>query len=197
MDEYGFIIVAAGSSSRLGRAKQLLPFNGKSLLEHTVETALQTNKGPVLCVLGANAEPIRNVLSRLPVTLLINESWEEGMGASIRCGVKGLLKLFPDIKGAILLVSDQPFISSSLLNQLIATHESSGKQIVASHYNNTVGVPVLFSNEIFPELLVLEGQQGGKKILFSNNDRLTSVDFQKGNIDIDTVADYDRLIGPE
>ena len=194
IEEYGFIILAAGSSSRLGKAKQLLPFNGKSLLQHTLETAVQTNRGPVFCVLGANAKIIRDTLSMLPVTLLMNESWEEGMGASIRCGIQGLLELYPDINGAILLVSDQPFISSPVINQLITTYENSGKEIVASYYRDTVGVPVLFSNRLFPELLKLEGPEGAKKILFTNKDRLATVNFPKGDVDIDTAADYDQLI---
>ena len=185
----GIIILAAGESTRMGRPKQLLPYHGSTLLSQTVATALSLG-GPVVVVLGAHAVEIRARLHDPRVLLAENPRWPEGMGSSVRAGLTTLLAAHPDISAVILMVCDQPFITGALLQDLIAEHRRSGRDIVASKYSNTLGVPALFSSEVFAELLGLEGSCGARKIIEKHRQRTAEVPFPEGAMDIDTPGDF-------
>src|SRR5688572_9569620 len=141
----------------MGRPKQLLPYKGKSLLEHTVDTANDADANPVIVVLGASAAVLEKEIDEKKVHIVENKEWQEGMASSIRCGLNTLLQIAPSSDAVILMVCDQPFISASLLNELITTQKNTGKLIVTSQYENTIGSPALFYKTIFPELLKLKG----------------------------------------
>ncbi len=193
MNNCAIIILAAGSSSRMGRPKQLLPYMGKSLLEHSVDIANDADANPVIVVLGANAALLEKEIDEKKVHIVVNDEWQEGMASSIRCGLNTLLHIAPSSGAAILMVCDQPFVSASLLNELISTQKNTGKQIVASQYQNTVGPPALFDKIIFPELMELKGDAGARKIVERHSNNTATVLFTGGNIDIDTEADYEAL----
>lgn len=193
MNNCAIIILAAGSSSRMGRPKQLLPYMGKSLLSHSVDTANDTDANPVIVVLGANAALLEKEIDEKKVHIVVNKEWQEGMASSIRCGLNTLLHIAPSSGAAILMVCDQPFVSAPLLNELISKQKNTGKQIVASQYQNTVGPPALFDKIIFPELMKLKGDAGARKVVERHSSDTTTVLFTGGNIDIDTEADYKAL----
>lgn len=193
MNNCAIIILAAGSSSRMGRPKQLLPYMGKSLLSHSVDIANDADAKPVIVVLGANAALLEKEIDEKKVHIVVNNEWQEGMASSIRCGLNTLLHIAPSSGAAILMVCDQPFVSASLLNELISQQKNTGKLIVASQYQNTVGPPALFDKIIFPELMELKGDAGARKIVERHSNDTTTVSFTGGNIDIDTEADYRSL----
>lgn len=188
----GIIILAAGESARMGRPKQLLKYRGKSLLLHAVETAFDLRVVPVV-VLGADAAVIRPQLDEHPVLIAGNSAWREGMGASIRTGLSVLLGAVPKTSAVIFMLCDQPLVSPALLEALIATHQDTGRAIVASEYNGTLGVPALFDRSLFPELLALHGTVGARHIIEAHREQAIGVPFPDGAIDIDTPADYSRL----
>ena len=190
---YGIIILAAGNSSRLGEPKQLLKFNGKSLLRHVAEESVAAATAPVVVVTGSNHKTIGDEVAEFPVMLAHNPSWQQGMASSISVGLNALLKISPKLHGVIITVSDQPFITSALFQKLIITGENT-KCIVASAYDNTLGTPVLFQNQHFEHLLNLKGSEGAKKLLKKFEDDVTEVLFELGRIDIDTKEDYDNLL---
>ena len=177
----------------MGRPKQLLPYNGKSLLENAVDAANETEANPVIVVLGANAAQLEKELDEKKVHIVENKEWEEGMASSIRCGMQTLKHIAPSTDGVILMVCDQPHVSSSLLNDLIATQKKTTKPIVTSHYNDVAGPPALFHRSVFPELLALKGEAGARKIVEKYHDNLATVSFEQGAIDIDTEDDYKTL----
>jgi len=193
MNHCAIIVLAAGSSSRMGRPKQLLPYNGKSLLEHTVDMANDADANPVIVVLGANAALLEKEIDEKKVHIVENKEWEEGMASSIRCGLNTLLHIAPSSDAVILMVCDQPYVSASLLNELVATQKNTGKLIVASQYENTFGPPALFYKSIFPELLKLKGNAGARNIVTQHSDDTAIVSFEEGKIDIDTETDYKAL----
>ena len=186
-------MLAAGASSRMGKPKQLLPYNGKNLLQHAVQEAANSNAAPVIVVLGANAGMLAKVIDEKNVCVIENMEWEEGMASSVRWGLNTLLKVEPEIDAVIFMVCDQPYISSSLLNDLIATQLKTGKLIVTSSYGASIGPPALFHKHIFPELLQLKGDIGARKIIQQNSHKVAAVFFPKGNVDIDTKEDYEAL----
>ncbi|PSR54617.1 nucleotidyltransferase family protein [Adhaeribacter arboris] len=191
----GLVLLAAGASVRLGRPKQNLNFQGQTLLQHAVQVAQQSGSNPIMVVLGAQADSLRAQLNFLDIHIHIveNNEWEEGMSASIRHGLAALLKVAPLVENVILMLCDQPFVSSQLLQELITHKENSSQQIIACTYQDTVGTPVLFNKQFFPELLALYGNQGAKKLLYQHSKAVTTIPFKLGSFDIDTVADYTAL----
>jgi molybdenum cofactor cytidylyltransferase len=193
MDNYAFLILAAGSSSRLGKPKQLLEYKGKPLLQHIIDIAQEANRGTVFTVLGANRDLLRERIHFHDGHVLVHNGWAEGMGSTISFGISILAKMFSQVQGAVLMVCDQPFISARLLNGLIDAHEKERRNIIASAYGNTLGTPVFFHKPYFRELTELNGQEGAKKIIYRHEKDVLAVQFPEGAIDIDTVEDYERL----
>jgi molybdenum cofactor cytidylyltransferase len=189
----GIILLAAGSSSRLGQAKQLLSFQGKTLLQHSVEVALASSSAPVVVVLGANAEVITSHLAAYDVHLTINENWAEGMASSIRKGLSELQSIAPEATGGLFLLCDQPYVSTELLDSMVTVKGQTKKKMVACAYQDTLGAPVLFDQSLFPLLQQLQGHEGAKKIIARFPADTASVPFPLGAIDIDTPSEYAAL----
>jgi len=192
--KYAIIILAAGRSARLGSPKQLLCYQGKNLLQHTIDIAHESRTGPILVVLGSNIDEIKTKLDKNFLEIIENQDWESGMASSIICGINALLKLYPDTEASILMVCDQPFVNVQLLHQLIKKYEESGKSIVASNYENTNGTPALFHKKHFHELSALKGDFGAKYMIKKYDESLHAIPFDKGSIDIDTIEDYKNLL---
>lgn len=187
----GAVVLAAGSSSRLGQPKQLLQYRGKSLVRHAAEAALGASCRPVAVVVGAGREEIAGALGDLGLRLLPNDSWKRGIGTSIRAGVEAL----QDCDALIILACDQPYVEGALLRQLVVQQQQTQKPMVASAYANTVGVPALFARCCFEELLSLGDEEGAKSLLTVRPDEVAWVDFPQGATDIDTPDDYKLLQG--
>jgi len=168
------LILAAGSSFRLGSPKQLLELNGKTLLQKAIATALEVSDF-VGVILGANQEKIQPTIQHFPIQIIFNKNWSEGMSASIRAGINFLQKNKQDSKASIIMLCDQPYVDSFLLKKIIADFEESENSIVACQYDNRPAVPALFEVSFFEKLKNLKGDQGAKQI------------------DIDTKEDYNRL----
>jgi molybdenum cofactor cytidylyltransferase len=189
----GVVILAAGSSSRLGKPKQLLEFNGKSLLQHSIDEATNSNASAVIIVLGDNADSISKEVDKNKAHIVRNSEWEEGMASSVRNGLSTLQRILPSTDAVIFMVCDQPYVSASLINELINRQKETGKGIVTSSYGEAIGPPALFHESLFNELMRLKGDAGARKIIQQHSDDVATVLFTKGKIDIDTNEDYEAL----
>ena len=190
---YGIILLAAGASARLGKPKQLLLYQGKTLLQHGIQEAVATGAKPIIAVLGANADFLIKETVNQSIEVILNNNWNEGMASSIRCGINHLLETAPGTDAAIIMVCDQPYVTTQLLKDLVKMYQETRKPIVASSYYNNQGTPALFDKTIFAALLELKGDVGAKRIMKANPDLVALVNFPLGNIDIDTIEDYDSL----
>jgi len=186
------IILAAGNSSRLGLPKQLLEFKGKSLLRHAGEAAIAARPGEVIAIIGFESDRMKHELDDLPVRILRNDQWEEGIASSIRLGLESLPK---ETQAASLMVCDQPFVTSGLLAGLIAKC-TAAKPIAAAAYGGTLGVPACFDRSIFPELLKLQGDSGAKSVIRRDASRTAALPFPDASIDIDTLSDFKKHLAP-
>jgi molybdenum cofactor cytidylyltransferase len=193
VNETGIIILAAGSSSRLGKPKQLLSYQNKSLIEHITGEAVKANLHPIVIVTGANAEQVSLALNKKDEEIVYNEHWQQGMASSIVAGISKMLLLDDDVEAALIAVCDQPFVTAELLQALINKKAETGKGIVACTYADTAGTPVLFDRKYFIDLQQLKGEEGAKKLLKLYEADLVTVSFPQGSIDIDTEADYKAL----
>jgi molybdenum cofactor cytidylyltransferase len=180
------IILAAGGSLRMGVPKQLLRFQGISLLRRAAQTAIAAELHPTLVVLGAHAELLAPELSGMPVQIVTNSHWSRGIGTSIRAAVAALPA---NIEALVILLADQPLVSPGLLRSLIAEHRSTAAPIVASAYRNTLGVPALFSRICFDSLARLPDESGAKVLIADAGTAARAVPFPDAAFDIDTPAD--------
>jgi len=193
MRNVGAIILAAGGSSRFGQAKQLLSFQGESLVRRAVRTAIEAGCACVTVVVGDARDRIETELRETPAVIVENPEWQRGLGTSIRCGLRHLLSSRPEIDAVVLLACDQPFADASVITSLIAQRENSHKPIVACSYANTLGIPALFDRACFQSLLALPDDSGAKTLIESRSADVAQIEFEKGAIDIDTPADFERI----
>ena len=187
------ILLAAGSSSRLGRPKQLLKVGGETLLHRTARLAAESGCAPNLVVLGAFADQFQPELKALNSEIIIHPDWQQGMGTSIAAATNMLLRMKPVPQSVLILVCDQPALEAEILLALMAEAAGSGKGIVAARYAGVAGVPVVLSAKYFAELAALSGEQGARRILSHYPEDIAYVDFPEGSFDIDTEADVARL----
>ena len=185
------IILAAGGSVRMGQPKLLLPWNGQPLVRQAVKTALQAGLDPVIVVTGAYEDQIKAALIGLPVTFASNPHWTAGQSTSIRAG----MQILPQRTGAVLfLLGDQPFVTPELITALQNEQARQRQPILAPYVADQRSNPVLFDRQVFPELYLLQGDQGARS-LFARFPpaRLPWAD-ERILLDIDTPEDYQRLV---
>ncbi|TXD83167.1 nucleotidyltransferase family protein [Subsaximicrobium wynnwilliamsii] len=189
----GVMILAAGSSSRLGYAKQLVEFKGKSLLQHAIAISEVMDFDSKVLVLGARKEEIERKIDLKGFEILINENWEEGMASSIRKGVLRSQELENNLDHIVILLSDQPFVSRESIEALIQVQLDKNSQATFSEYAGDIGVPAIFSAEVFHDLKELKGDQGAKKLIHDQKLDFEIVKFEMGNFDVDTSEDVELL----
>jgi molybdenum cofactor cytidylyltransferase len=189
----GAVILAAGESSRFGGPKQLVEFRGKSLIRRITDSAMEAGCSPIVVVIGSDGEKVFRELEGTNVTNIENKSWQQGMGSSIRAGIRHLVENAIDIDAAILLVCDQPAVDAQAIVRLIRLRKRTKKDSIASSYANTLGVPALFARSFFCELLSLGDRAGAKSIILRNRERVVQVPFPEGKTDIDSWSDCEIL----
>lgn len=182
------LILAAGASSRMGSPKQLLKWGDSTLLNHSINQAINSKAMGVFVVLGANHEIISKSIENTSVSLLENDDWKQGMGNTIAYGITHIQGL--DYDGVLLMLADQPQVDTSFLNQLIDTFQSNSKNIIATAYSNGNGVPALFDKLYFKELCAFEGNKGAKSLIQDSLNKVLSISPKAPFLDIDTKEEY-------
>jgi len=190
MDDIPIILLAAGSSSRMGEAKQLLPWGDKTLIEFQVEKILQLQK-PVIVVLGSGAENISLILQKYPVQVVVNSEWEKGMGTSVSAGMKQI----QSAKAVHFTLVDQPLVTVDHLQKLIDAFQPEKEKIVVSRSKNGwLGVPALFDSVYFEELKNMKGAQGAKTVIKKYTKKLVLVNAGEQLEDMDTPEKYQEML---
>ena len=192
------VVLAAGASSRMGSPKQLLKWGNTTLVEYAINTAKATSANKVFVVLGAHQNRIAKVIQHHSVSILNNKKWEDGLGTSIACASEFILNSNENSKenfdGILIMLADQPFVSSDFLNRLIGNFILDTKSIIATSYGkNKYGVPSLFDASYLKELSNLNTDFGARELLKKHKNSIKTVlpDFE--NLDIDTKEDYQYL----
>jgi len=178
----------------MGLPKQLLPWNGSTLLNHTLTQAELSIANEVHVVLGANADKIKKSIESSMATVHVYHEWDSGLGSSIAYGVKQIIKNECQIDGLLIMLSDQPEVDSNYLNSLIQMYIPKMKQIAATSYSSNLGVPAIFDVCYFDELVKLNGDTGAKQIIINNSANVIAFVPEKYLIDIDTLETYEMLI---
>jgi CTP:molybdopterin cytidylyltransferase MocA len=183
------VVLAAGAASRYGRLKQLVAWEGGTLLGHVVDTALASPARPVVVVLGNQAEACCVALEGRPVETVVNRRWTQGQSTSLRVGLAALPK---NISATLILLGDQPRVTPATLAALIERYRTTLAPVIWPELAGRRGNPVLFDRALFPELLRLTGDIGGRPVLEAHAAEAERVPVSDPGIllDIDTPGDY-------
>ena len=193
MDKIPILLLAAGSSSRMGQPKQLLPWGKNTLIEHQIETLKKTGN-PLAVVLGAHSKAILPVVEKIGENIFVNPNWKNGMGNTIAFGTHHLLKDFPDAEGVLITLVDQPLITSLYIKKILQTFHPGEKQIIVSQSSSGWrGVPVLFDKIYFEELKKMNGEKGAKILIQQYKNSVIKIDCGEMLQDLDTPESYQRL----
>ncbi|MGD0540822.1 MAG: nucleotidyltransferase family protein [Tepidisphaeraceae bacterium] len=193
MTSIGAIILAAGSGSRMGSAKQLLRIDGQSLVRRAAGAALDGGCERVVVVTGAHADVVGPELADLPIVLSFNSAWSAGMGTSIRVGLAALLGSEPGIGAAVILLCDQPRLSANVVRNVAAAWSASGKPMSACDYGSAIGPPCCFGRMMFDALGRIGDADGAKKLLLADRGNVQTIAWPGGSDDLDTPEDWLRL----
>ena len=191
---YG-ILLAAGLSSRMGQAKQLLAWRDRPLVRHAAEMALASRLAGLVVVLGAGAEAAREGLAGLsgPVQTVQNDDYASGQASSLRCGLGALPAT---ASAAVVLLADMPLVGPALINSLITAYETAPAALaVVPRYGGRRGNPVLLAAGLFAELRALEGDTGARPVLERHADHVIWLDLADPAVvtDIDTPEAYKNV----
>lgn len=196
------IILAAGTSSRIGedRHKLLLPLGDRPVIAHVLDVVLASQARPVLLVLGHRSSQLRAVLAPYlahpEVHPIDNSHYQQGMSTSIHTGLTELTRLMPDCDSTLIILGDQPLLSASILDTLMEARHTTHSRIIAPLYQGQRGNPVLFERSLFPELLEVQGDEGGRAVLMRHRIEVSTIEVGSphASYDVDTWDAYEAVV---
>jgi len=196
MSDTGIIVLAAGGSKRMSKPKLAIELgDGRPILERAIEIVSLFKKASPVLILGAYAEIYLPIALRLKIRVITNPHWRQGMSSSLIAGLKFLLnERGVSMNRVLIILADQPFISSDLLQKIIRRSIDNGSGIVACDYGGIKGPPVCFSSKYFNKILELEGDVGAKNLIEMHPDDILLVDFPGGKYDVNTPEDLKRVL---
>ena len=183
------IVLAAGSSSRFGTTKQLAEFEGVPLVRRAVATANATVGNRVALVVGHDWQAVSKACEPLKGFLLVNDEHARGMGTSLGLAARSLCHAADAL---LVTLADQPLVTAAHLGEIIASWSGSPHEIVATRFNDTLGVPALFGAACFADLARLDGDTGARQVIRNGGFDVREVEFAGAALDIDTPEDLDR-----
>jgi molybdenum cofactor cytidylyltransferase len=183
------LLLAAGGSNRLGRPKQLVRVDGQTLIRRSAQCLIDAGADPIVVVLGAEVDSCTSEIADMPVTVIINENWREGMSTSIRSGIDAVRQFGNSLDGVLICLCDQLHVTSSELRSLITTARNTPGKIVAAEYAGTVGVPAVFPYSYFSALQNITGDRGAREIIRNEMESVVAIPIQGAQYDLDTSCD--------
>ena len=173
-------ILAAGESRRMGSPKALASIHGKTFLQHLLEAVRHPRIGVTGIILGAYADDIRTKLDIGSASIVVNDRWEKGQLSSIHAAISSLSETTTE--GLLVCPVDHPLISASLVAQLIATFDSTGKKIILPTFHGRRGHPVLFHSELYPELLAASLEVGAREVVWAHTNDVAEVPTEEEGV---------------
>ena len=188
------IVLAAGTSSRLGQPKQLLELDGRPLLQHAVDAMEDSGLFDIVVVLGHRADEIAEAIRTGPGSrIVVNQDYAEGQATSLRAGLSAA---DDSSRAAVVILGDQPAITGLMVRTVVETYIASRAKVVQASFSGKPNHPTLFDRELWPDLMRIEGDQGAREVLKKHPEWVVRVEFG-GDLpsDLDTWDDYERLVG--
>jgi molybdenum cofactor cytidylyltransferase len=184
------VVLAAGSSTRMGRNKLLLELGGETVVRRAVRAATQAGVDRVVVVLGHEEARVRAELDGLPCRAIVNPDHAEGVGTSVQAGVREAA----DADAVVVVLADMPFVSAGMIAALVERYRATGAPVVASHYGDVQAPPTLYDRALFPELLSIPGERCAKQVVRRHEHEAAVLDWPVDALrDIDVPADYEGI----
>ncbi len=195
----GVILIAAGNSSRLGQAKQLVKFSNETLLNRAYRIATSISQS-VICILGFEHKQLIEKSQFAVKKTLINNHWQIGMGTSIAAGVQHFIdsSKAESIDAVLILLCDQYLLTTSDLKKLYSQWTMNNAQIIASQYfdpkkqQEVLGAPAIFPKKYFKDLTGLT-DKGARNLLHQYKSNVIAVNLKNAATDLDTKDDLQQL----
>ena len=185
------ILLAAGTSSRMGRNKMLFELNGESVLRGAARRALAAGLSPLLVVLGHEAEKARPELDGVPCQIVINPNYEQGINSSLKSGISAVPA---EVQAAVVMLADMPFVTPEMITGLIDRYRKSEAPLVISDYEGVNAPPMLYDNSLFDELLAMTGEGCGRQVVKRHREEAEVLAWSPSALaDIDVPEDYEKL----
>lgn len=185
------IVLAAGRSTRMGKNKLVLPLDGRPVLGRVLDALKGSKVGEIVVVLGEGAEEVRRKVDLSGTRVVVNPRYAEGMSTSVKAGLRSVS---PSAAAAVVVLGDQPFLSSALVDSLIDGFLEEGAPVVVPVRLGRRRNPVLFARSAFPEIMNISGDRGAKAVVEAQGAAALEVKVgQAGTVlDVDTPSDYRR-----
>jgi molybdenum cofactor cytidylyltransferase len=188
------VVLAAGSSTRMGRNKLLLPIGGETVVRRAVREALEAGLDPVIVVLGHEAERVGADLGGLSCLTIVNPDHARGVGTSLKAGIEAAA-VETRVGAAVVLLADMPFVTASSIRAVVESYRGRHAPLVVSRYGEIDAPPTLYDRSLFPELLALAEGQCGKKVVRRHADEAVIVASPVNALrDIDVAEDYESAL---
>jgi molybdenum cofactor cytidylyltransferase len=191
-DKLTAVLLAAGGSSRMGRPKQLLRVEGEALVTRMARRLIGLEPASVMVVTGSASQAVNDQLSGLPIQIVHNPRWEEGMASSLATGVKNLPA---EIEGVLIMLCDQWQVGLADLQQLVQAWNADISQIAAACWHDegrqVIGPPAIFPRDLFEELTTLKGDRGARAVIEKHRDRASFLAMKNARFDLDEPTDLE------
>jgi molybdenum cofactor cytidylyltransferase len=185
------VLLAAGTSSRMGRNKLFLPIGGETVLRRAVRTAIAAGLDPILVVLGHESERARAELAGLCCTPVLNPDYARGINTSLRTGIGAVPD---DAAAAVVMLADMPFVTAEMIVAIVERYRGAKPPLVVSSYQGVDAPPMLYDQSLFAELRALDGDGCGKKVVKRHRSEGLEIAWPAAALtDLDVPADVERV----
>jgi molybdenum cofactor cytidylyltransferase len=185
------VVLAAGTSSRMGTNKLFLSLGGETVLQRAVRTAATAGLDPIIVVLGHENERARAALDGLRCAPVVNPDFVQGINTSLRSGIAAVPE---SAAAALVLLADMPLVTAEMLAAIVAHYRNGDAPLVVSNYAGVDAPPMLYDRTLFPELRALEGEGCGKKVVKRHRSEAVQIAWPAGALtDLDLPADVERV----
>ncbi len=187
------VVLAAGSSTRMGRNKLLLDLGGETMVRRAVRAAIGGGVDEVVVVLGHDEPLVRTELADLPCTLVVNPDHAQGAGTSVRTGVRQVAAVGA-ADALVVVLADMPYVTAEMIAAVVARYRETRAPLVASHYGAVQAPPTLYDRALFEELLSIPGERGAKQVVRRHEQEAAVVSWpESARRDVDVPADYEGV----
>jgi molybdenum cofactor cytidylyltransferase len=185
------ILLAAGTSSRMGSNKLLFPLEGETVLRRAARRALAGGLSPLIVVLGHESDKAAKEIEDLPCQWALNPLYQEGINSSVKAGILAVPR---EARGALVMLADMPFVTSEMIAAMIERYRASEAPLVISDYAGVNAPPMLYDRSLFTELLTMTGEGCGRQVVRRHRDEAEVLAWPESALaDLDVPEDYERV----